>query len=393
MKYAAILFAATSLSAVVDAITFEPDAKKFLCPSTPETPLRLDSLSLDKGSNIIKHILLEPHYNSRELCTLTRVNDEFATQPIYIPIARAYDDNPNWNKSAGRYVSTTKIICGTADSAPDGNGYTPGDFLCQITLDPPLSEYNDGYYLTTFAVPDTLKDERAIVANFLEKVTFGPTMEEINNLYSQYQGNGPMALARWLKNALAKPITSHRVEFRKRLHPRAVESYIYGIPGPRPCERDARFRRFAFTYMDVEISRGSASPADNTGHPYTKMKIETIQINGVNHWAVKFGDHLRTVLTSPMQYYNENSNYFDPNGAVTNLPDDEYTLCNAEEVMGSNIGDTTFEDIGTYSFQILVGAKCTSSYTVSHYYYYYYLLIIDSLGGGELHVGGGGSCY
>jgi len=117
--------------------------------------------------------------------------------------------------------------------------------------------------------------------------------------------------------------------------------------------------------MDVEISRGSSSTADNTGHPYTKMKIETIQINGVNHWKVKFGDQLRTVLSTPLKYYNDNNRYFDPSGAVTDLPDGEYTLCNAEEVVGSKIGDTTFEDIGTYSFQILVGAKCMSSYTVS----------------------------
>ncbi len=291
------------------------------------------------------------------MCTLTRVNDAFKAEVSYIPIARAYDENPNWSKSAGRYSSTTEVTCGEAD-ADGGSEYQLGDRLCQIKLDPPLELTHDGYYLTSFQVDDNLADERAIVASFLEKVTFGPTAEEINQLHTQYSQQGPMALALWLKQNLEKPITSHRAQFRKALHPRAVESYIYGIPGPRPCERDARFRRFAFTYTDVEISRGSSSPADHTGAPYTKMQIETIQIDGENHWAVKFGDHIRTILSSPMEYYSEASRS-GPSGDVLTLPDGQYTLCNAEEVAGNQIGGTTFD----YAFQILVGATCSSSYT------------------------------
>jgi hypothetical protein len=346
-------------------VTFHPEAKKFNCPpvTTDPTPTRLDSLSLDKGEGIVKYILLEPQTTSRTLCTLTRVQDAFKEQIVYIPVARAYDRNPLWGKSAGRYVSTTEVICGEADADGPSNEYVAGETLCQVRVDP-LDLSSDAYYLTTFYVPDHINDERAIVASFLEKVTFGPTMAEINQLHTSYSQQGPYALASWLHSNLARPIESHRAKFRKHLTPRAVESYIYGIPGPRPCEKDARFRRFAFTYMDVEISRGSSSPADNTGAPYTKMKIETVQIDGVPHYVVKFGDHIRTILNSPLQYYSE-ADRSGPSGDLVTLPDGQYTLCNAEEVVGNQIGGTTFEEIGNYAFQILVDATCDSSYTVS----------------------------
>jgi len=194
---------------------------------------------------------------------------------------------------------------------------------------------------------------------------------EIDRLADRYQSDGPIALANWLHNIMNNvPISSHRAHFRSKLHPRAVESYQYAIRGPRPCEAHARFRRFAFTYMDCEISRGSSSPADNTGLPFTQMKIETIDIGGVAHYAVKFGDDLRTILDAPLEYYAPGSGVSSIRGpsvddTLTVLPDGSYTICNVEEVMGNQVGDTSFDVIGNYALQILVGASCTSSYTVS----------------------------
>ncbi len=121
--------------------------------------------------------------------------------------------------------------------------------------------------------------------------------------------------------------------------------------------------------MDCEISRGSSSPADNTGLPFTQMKIETIDIGGVTHYAVKFGDDIRTILDAPFQYYAPVSGVSSIRGpsvddTLTVLPDGSYTICNVEEVMGNQVGDTSFDVIGNYAFQILVGESCTSSYTV-----------------------------
>ena len=127
-----ILFVLGAVSTIDAAqVSFHPTAKKFNCPccdaSTRSTPTKLTSLSLDKGNGVTKYILLEPHYTEGQLCTLTRNNDEF--NPIQIPIARSFDDNPNWNKSAGRYVSSTEVICGEADAdGPTGSGYV-GEYI------------------------------------------------------------------------------------------------------------------------------------------------------------------------------------------------------------------------------------------------------------------------
>ena len=226
---------------------------------------------------------------------------------------------------------------------------------------------HDGYYLTTYSVMDaTYTTNEAIASNFLERITFGPTMEEIKSLGRWYSQEGPYALAEHLRRNLQNvPISSHRAEFRKRLHPRAVESYLYGIPGPsRPCEVNARYRRFAFSYMDVELSRGRNTAAGNTGAPFTRMSIETVDIEGTDYHVVKFGDHVRTVLSEPLEYYTEASR-FGPSGNLVTLADGEYTLCNAEEFVGNTVGDVSIENSGNYAFQILVGEQCSSSFTVS----------------------------
>lgn len=163
---------------------------------------------------------------------------------------------------------------------------------------------------------------------------------------------GNLAMARWVHEQVNLQPTSHRAFFRRRLNPRSVESYQYGVPGPRACEKNARFRRFAFTYKDVELSRGSTNQAGGTGLPFTPMEIETIKVRGNDHYGIKFGDHYRTILSSPLQYE-------DDDGAIVALDDGKYTICSAEEVVGTRIGDNDYD----YNFQVLVGDLCTSSFT------------------------------
>ena len=149
--------------------------------------------------------------------------------------------------------------------------------------------------------------------------------------------------------------TSHRKYFRERLNPRAVESYVYGTPGQKACEQNARFRRFAFTYKDAELSRGSSSTAGNTGLPYTPLTVETVG----EYTVIKFGDDVRTVLDQPVQYLKGR----DPE----DLQDGHYTICNAEETIGKRLGDMEYD----WSFQVYVDFRdgsgksdlCTSSFT------------------------------
>ena len=80
---------------------------------------------------------------------------------------------------------------------------------------------------------------------------------------------------------------------------------------------DARFRRFAFTYQDVELSRGSNSPAGNNGHPYTTMTVQSVG----GHTVLKFGGEVRTVLSTPLRYA-------DDSGMDVDLPDADVSMHN-----------------------------------------------------------------
>jgi hypothetical protein len=116
---------------------------------------------------------------------------------------------------------------------------------------------------------------------------------------------------------------------------------------------NARFRRFAFTYKDLEMSRSSSTHvAGSTGQPMTPVEIKTVQVSGVNHYALKFGGQIRTVLPKPLVYKE--------NGVNVTLADGMYTICHLDEVVGYNGGNVIDKDV---QFQLLVGDLCTSSYT------------------------------
>jgi hypothetical protein len=85
----------------------------------------------------------------------------------------------------------------------------------------------------------------------------------------------------------------------------------------------------------------------------TPLKIQTVSVGGANHYAVKFGDHIRTVLPDPLTYKGAND-------ADVTVPDGSYTICYVEEVLGSTTGDVTVENV---QMQILVNDVCTSDYT------------------------------
>jgi hypothetical protein len=239
--------------------------------------------------------------------------------------------------------------CGEADEA--GSGYAVGEYLCEIDV-PQLSSGNVGYYLTKWE--EGVANDRRAAARFLERATWGATWDEIVNLEDEVASMGKRAMAQWVQTQQSLKPSSHRVFFRERLNPRTVESYQYGIPGPKACEKNARFRRFAFTYKDLELSRGySGYWGGSTGLPFTPVEVETITVGGADHYAIKFGGEIRTILPTPLQYNN--------GGGTVTLKDGNYTICHVEEVVGDKVGNYTYMD--GVQFQLLVGDICTSSYT------------------------------
>ena len=163
------------------------------------------------------------------------------------------------------------------------------------------------------------------ISHTLSRPPLTTAIEEINELAISITNQGyTKAVASYIHTQVSLNPTSHREYFRERLSPRAVESYQYGIPGPKACEINAHYRRFSFTLMDVELSRGSISAAGNTGHPFTPLIVTT---EG-DYTVISFGGNVRTIRSAPLEYYD-------------NYPED-----------GILVGDETTTELGDGSVSI-----------------------------------------
>ena len=128
------------------------------------------------------------------------------------------------------------------------------------------------YYMTYYERKDiTVRQE---ISRFLQKVTFGPKVEEIDALESAYDdilsstsGGVSNATAmsmlqtEWIQSQMdpstftTGKFSSLRAYWRKRVNARAFEVYKIGESGPAPCEKNSRWRKFAFTNYDVQNAR------------------------------------------------------------------------------------------------------------------------------------------
>lgn len=160
-----------------------------------------------------------------KLCTLIEV-----TPAGYLkPVGRSYDAN-NWEPSAG-YYSTLKFEC--------FNG------SCSVNL-PDLSG-SARYQLTSFDAPTY--SSKDIIARFLEQTTFGPTKAEILSFDTN---NLPLSFAKWIENQqTVVPLTSHREYYRRRTNARFEVATSVGAV-THPCQKNTRYRRFAFSVKDAE---------------------------------------------------------------------------------------------------------------------------------------------
>ena len=172
--------------------------------------------------------------------------------------------------------------CGEASNA--GTNFIVGEYLCEVTLpttskknvtDVTVSDYiNLPYYLTFYKRSLTVRNE---ISRFLQKNTFGPTAVELDALETRYQAlksggdnssttlSHAMAMEKlqveWVVNQMnplnftSGKFTSLREYWRRRLNPRKQETYRIGDAGPHPCEKHSRWRKFAFTHVDVQNSK------------------------------------------------------------------------------------------------------------------------------------------
>ena len=265
------------------------------------------------------------------LCTLTRL-----VSSVHVPIARSYDGRA-WQLTAGAYLSTTTLTCDGAEEE------------CIISG---LDGIEGEYYLTSYHRPSVSSD--VLAARFLERTTFGPKVEEIQSLSASIStlgtdDDGREALAAYTHNQIYDtPISSHRAYYRRHLVPRTTSSFPYALAGPHPCDQNSRWRRFAFTTKDVELSRFSQSKANGDApfgwdwNPFYKVRFEewTSPSDGNVYYLVKYGKWIRTVLDAlPGGQLMDTANPSDKYARidVTLQTDVDYTLCDVMEFIGTSM--------------------------------------------------------
>ena len=219
------------------------------CPPNGETVLTFeqgDTLELSTSSS---------------LCTLVEVDFaayEIASPKLYLkPVARSYSGNA-WEAYAGEH-SSLQISC---SGGP-----------CQMS--PKAPKAGRVFLLKTYSAPSYTSND--LSARFLEKVTFGPTRDEIASF------SDPQA---WVSSQVEmSEISSHRAFFRERLTAWHSESSYHSLLHTNPCEAGARYRRYAFLptdndrFMDVSQS------------PYNSA-LTVLSVGGV----------VRTVVEGPVEY-------------------------------------------------------------------------------------------
>lgn len=323
-------------------ITFESNALLLSCPGVLDVPTVVAELS-DSATGSTKEapssipILLPPSASDR-LCILHRTastSTDNGTTGAYQAIGRTYGGY-DWESVAGPEIRAT-YTCGVDPTVSSTQRY------CQLVLDhsAPLSSFNGNqgllpssridaayvYYLTSY---ESSLSDRDRIARFLERTTYGPTRSDLDNFQQRLDNTEgkslPLAQAQWVQeqmNAEDVGISSHREYWRKRLNPRAIESYYMGEVGPEPCEVNSRWRKFAFTRDDVWLS--TASTVD--GGPGYSVEIEALSLSNQDAYLLRFGGHVRTVLRQPFELLS--------NGRALLMDRASYKLCLVDEIEGS----------------------------------------------------------
>lgn len=218
----------------------------------------------------------------------------------YFPVGRSYYSG-DWEQVAGPNAEL-EWTCETG--------------TCNVTVVPGA---DDRYFITSYAL--TLSDKEK-AARFLEMVTFGPTTSLINDII-EATGDIAFKMAKFVEEQVNSSVSSHREYFRKRLNQRSLETYKYGVSGPRPCEENSRWRRFAFTSRDMAIG--------NKGY---RVDITHVTDDTTTAYVLSYMGSVRTVLYEPLRYF---VNFWSTtNNSTLELPPrDDFEFCKVEDIEGA----------------------------------------------------------
>ena len=173
---------------------------------------------------------------SQQLCSLWQVDRWDRTR--IIPVGRSYNGH-DWEPYGGG-LAHLKFACDETDCAfrlPE----PPNGFLYELV----------GF---DYELPD-----QDLVARFLEQSTFGPTRQTIASF--------PDSFAAWIQEQQESvPMTSHRRLYRQNVVNRLEIPRYMGVT-TTPCEKNARYHRYAFTSEDA------GKPVEIFTDPATRRRV------------------------------------------------------------------------------------------------------------------------
>ena len=196
-----------------------------------------------------------------------------------VPVARSYLNNA-WENVAGPYVDKLQIKCLKSN--------------CTLTI-PHLAGVSRPVHFALLATNRQVSTKEK-VARFLEQVTFGPTLEDVNKFNTTMSLNSQFVS--WVQRQMDPSIivpTYHRQYFRER-----VDNFLYlGMSNrPRnPCQIDSRWTKHSFYQQDYQ-------------------SIITVTMMNTTSYLFSIGGIPRTVVRSFQGKFD--------NGTVLNLTTGKY---------------------------------------------------------------------
>lgn len=174
------------------------------------------------------------------------------------PIARSYEGN-DWEPYYDA-KDAPEFVCG-------------GEYCTSSAL-------KGSYDLISIATSTERLDD---TARFLQQATFGPRIDEIRTVGTNF--------ASWIQEQVALPVTSHRAIYREFLNHRYPHASYQGRV-THPCEAGTRYRKYAFSDKDWQAEVEIRTISGTQKSFWVKNQFRTV----VNASTVHIGsvqDHLK----------------------------------------------------------------------------------------------------
>jgi len=233
-----LLFLFTAVLLTTSFFTAQAVTGLYQCPTNGTNPIEIP-VGKNIGGSTNVTIAMSP---TCTLCMLVRLSSLMGNLSSLnqqdwnmAPVARSYLNN-TWENVAGPYADKLKINCGVS--------------TCTLSIPHLANVASTSHYVLLATNRQVSTKEK--VARFLEQVTFGPTLDDVNKFNTSSNLN--KQFANWMQQQMDASLvgaTYHREYFRAR-----VDNFMYKASAsmstrPRhPCQVYSRWRKHSFFGSD-----------------------------------------------------------------------------------------------------------------------------------------------